>query len=246
MKKYRFEFVLIFFLIFLTGILYYLHMIIFNDFHHLVLFALEDLAFLPLEVLIVTLLLDRLLELRDRKSQAKKINMIVGVYFSEIGNLLLRVIAECDTNLNKLRDGIKINLNSKDKDFKNASMIVTKYSSDLKTDVKVFRELKLILSGKRDLLANIMQNPILLEHGSFTDLLLATFHLAEELSYRDDLSSLPENDLKHLSLDTRRAYMKIVEQWIKYLRHLNSNYPYLYSLSYRLNPLNKNLNVILK
>jgi hypothetical protein len=244
MRKYRFELILVLLLVLLTGILYYLHIAIFNDFHHLALFGLEDLAFLPIEVLIVTLLLGRLLELRDRKSRTNKINMVIGVYFSEIGNQVLRAVARYDLNLDKLQKKINITLESTDKDFKNASVLIKKYNSELQTDTKLLDEIKSILSKKRDLLANIIQNPVLLEHGSFTDLLLATFHLAEELSYRGDVSKLPGSDLEHLNLDINRAYLKIIEEWIKYLKHLKGNYPYLYSLSSRLNPLNKNLNVI--
>ncbi len=246
MKKYRFEIVLIIFLVLLTGVLYYLHVVIFNDYHHIFIYGLEDLAFLPLEVLIVTLLLDRLLELRDRKSRTDKINMVIGVYFSEIGNQLFRTITSYDANLGKLQKKMKITLHSKDKDFKNASALIKRYNSNLKADINLLGEIKSILTEKRDLLANIMQNPVLLEHGSFTNLLLATFHLAEELSYRDDLAKLPECDLEHLNLDINRAYLKIIDEWIKHLRHLKGNYPYLYSLSSRLNPLNKNIDVTVK
>jgi len=246
MRKHWFEVVLVLFLILLTGLLYSIHIGIFHDVHHLALFGLEDLAFLPIEVLIVTLFLDRLLKLRDRKERTEKINMIIGVYFSEIGNLLFRAIAENDLNLSELRKEIKITLLSNDKDFKNASLFIKKYNAELKTDIKLFEELKLILSTKRDLLSHTIQNPVLLEHGFFTDLLLATFHLAEELNYRDDLSKLPKSDIDHLNGDTKRAYLKIIEEWIKYLKHLKANYPYLYSLSFRLNPLNKDIDITVK
>ena len=144
------------------------------------------------------------------------------------------------------RNEIKITLDSNDKDFKNASILIKDYNTELKTDIRLLVEIKSIITKKRDLLANIMQNPVLLEHSSFSNLLLATFHLTEELSYRDDLSSLPESDLDHLNFDTKRVYLKIVDEWIKYLRHLNGNYPYLYSLSSRLNPLNSDLDVTVK
>jgi len=246
MRKHWFEVVLVLFLILLTGLLYSIHIGIFHDIHHLALFGLEDLAFLPIEVLIVTLFLDRLLKLRDRKERAEKINMVIGVYFSEIGNLLFRAMASYDVNIHQLRKEIHITHISKDKDLKKASQFIKRYNTKLKVDVILFEELKLILSQKRDLLSNIIQNPVLLEHGSFTDLLLATFHLEEELSYRDNLSKLPQSDIAHLNGDVKRAYLKIAEEWIKYLKHLKGNYPYLYSLSFRLNPLNKEIDITVR
>jgi hypothetical protein len=41
-----------------------------------------------------------------------------------------------------------------------------------------------ILLSKRDFLVALMENPNLLEHESFTDLLWAVFHLVEELAVR--------------------------------------------------------------
>jgi hypothetical protein len=77
-----------------------------------------------------------------------------------------------------------------------------------------------------------------MEHESFTELLRAVFHLAEELSVRDDLSQIPEPDLRHISADIQRAYRLLGGEWLVYMKHLRDNYPYLFSLAVRLNPFN--------
>ena len=81
-----------------------------------------------------------------------------------------------------------------------------------------------------------MENPNLLEHETFTELLRAVFHLMEELEHRKDLSQLPETDYQHLSGDASRAYDLLIHEWLQYMDHLMSNYPYLFSLALRLNP----------
>ena len=43
---------------------------------------------------------------------------------------------------------------------------------------------------KRDFLLRLLENPNLLEHDSFANLLLAVFHLTEELAQRRDLDRL--------------------------------------------------------
>ncbi|MEW6769943.1 MAG: hypothetical protein AB1330_00935 [Bacillota bacterium] len=48
-------------LIVLSALLYFLHYLIFRDPHHIAIYLLGDLAFLPLAVLMVTLILHRLL-----------------------------------------------------------------------------------------------------------------------------------------------------------------------------------------
>jgi hypothetical protein len=45
-------------------LLFLLHYIIFHDIHHILIYTIHDLAFLPLEVLLVTLILHQMLEYR--------------------------------------------------------------------------------------------------------------------------------------------------------------------------------------
>ena len=45
-------------------------------------------------------------------------------------------------------------------------------------------------------------------------------------------------NMDHLTGDIRRAYTHLLKQWVVYLRHLKNDYPYLYSLAVRSNPLN--------
>ena len=89
-----------------------------------------------------------------------------------------------------------------------------------------------------------LENPVLIEQESFSEALLAVFHLTDELACRDNLSNLPESDKNHLSRDINRAYKKLVVQWFIYLKHLKMQYPYLYSLAVRKNPFDPNANPV--
>jgi len=84
---------------------------------------------------------------------------------------------------------------------------------------------------------SLLENPNLLEHECFTDLLLAIFHLSEELVARDTLEGLPQSDYEHLAGDIKRAYTLLIREWLAYMMHLKDNYPYLFSLVIRTNPL---------
>jgi len=93
-----------------------------------------------------------------------------------------------------------------------------------------------LLSSRRDFLLRLLENPVLLEHESFTELLRAVFHLTEELRCRTDFRSLPSTDYAHLSGDIRRVYERLVIQWLDYMEYLRTRYPYLYSLEMRTTP----------
>jgi len=96
--------------------------------------------------------------------------------------------------------------------------------------------LKNFLLEKRAFLLGLLENPNLLEHESFTELLWAVFHLTEELAFRIDLKQLPKTDVQHLSGDIRRAYVLLISEWLAYMKHLRDSYPYLFSLAARMNP----------
>ena len=99
-------------------------------------------------------------------------------------------------------------------------------------------EIDAFLTEKREHLLRLLENPSLLEHESFSQLLWAVFHLTEEMAGRNDLTNLSKADYAHLRGDISRVYMLLVDQWIDYMDNLHGNYPYLFSLAIRTNPFN--------
>ena len=92
------------------------------------------------------------------------------------------------------------------------------------------------LARQRSFLLRLLENPNLLEHDYFTELLWAVFHLAEELSHRARVKDLPDTDYEHLSGDIKRVYQLLVREWLSHMEHLKGDYPYLFSLAVRTNP----------
>ena len=83
---------------------------------------------------------------------------------------------------------------------------------------------------------SLLQNSNLLEHESFSDLLWSVFHLAEELEAREDIENLSSADCNHIAYDIKRAYVLLISEWLNYMNHLRTDYPYLFSLAIRMNP----------
>ena len=50
-------------------ILYIINYLIFRDFHHIMMFFSEDLAFIPIEVFVTVLIIDKQLERREKKKK---------------------------------------------------------------------------------------------------------------------------------------------------------------------------------
>jgi hypothetical protein len=125
-----------------------------------------------------------------------------------------------------------------DRDFRAMGEALGKQEFKVDSKEVSLKDIKSLLVGKRDFMIRLLENPLLLEHETFTDLLWAVFHLTEELEGRTDLSTLSDADYAHLSGDIGRAYNLLVREWLLYMRHLEKNYPYLFSLAVRMNPFN--------
>ena len=234
------------FLILLSFIIYGIKYLIIGDAENIFNYLFNSLGYLPLNVLLVTLILNRLLANRSKQNKLEKMNIVVGVFFSEVGTWLLTYLSDNDPNLCRLSgDLVKIDqwsdeefIRVQDK-FKNHN-----YSIDIKKiDIKA---LSTYLSTKRSFSLRLLENPLLLENESFTNLLRAVFHLTEELEQRRDFQGLPDSDYLHLAGDIERAYFLLVMEWMAYMRYLNSNYPYLFSLAMRTNPFDENACVVVK
>jgi hypothetical protein len=199
-------------------------------------YIFNALGFLPVNVLLVTLVLNKLLANRSRRERLEKMNMVIGTFFSEVGNQLIREIAKSDPGIERIRDLL---VREKAWDAGMYSPVRKQVvSHDYAADASEIDMVRLheFLSSRRDFLLRLLENPVLLEHESFTELLRAVFHLTEELRCRADFGSLPSTDYAHLSGDVRRVYERMVIQWLDYMEHLRSSYPYLHSLEMRTNP----------
>ena len=105
-----------------------------------------------------------------------------------------------------------------------------------KDAVAQLQELRDFLLDRRMFILGLLQNPNLLEHDRFTDLLWAVSHLTEELEARKSIAALPATDVEHIKGDMARAYGILTREWLAYMEHLKTNYPYMYSLAVRMNP----------
>ncbi|MDY6966727.1 MAG: hypothetical protein SVM80_12325 [Halobacteriota archaeon] len=246
MKRPGWEVTLGIFLVVLSAILYTFHFAVFRDSHHIFIYLVGDIAFVPIEVLIVTLIIHRLLEVREKQSRMEKLNMVIGAFFSEVGTRLLTYISDFDPKLEDIKKDLLIESDWTEEEFSRVSELLKNY--DYSVDIKKIdlEGLGNFLLQKRNFLTRLLENQNLLEHESFTDLLWAVFHLTEELASRKDIMDLPETDYEHLAGDIKRSYTILVGQWLDYMEHLKNNYPYLFSLAMRTNPFDEEASPIVK
>jgi hypothetical protein len=215
----------------------------FHNPHETFFLLFQDLAFVPIHVLVITLIIDQLLHMREKQSMINKMNMVIGVFFSEVGTHLLKSISSFDQNIEMIRNDLLVTHEWTDQRFSSTIKNVHQYNYHINYAKNEVAALKAFLAEKRNFLLRVLENPNLLEHEIFTDLLWAVFHLTEELAVRPDLMKLTTQDENHLAGDVRRAYVALIAQWLAYMRHLKKEYPYLFSLALRMNPFDPNASI---
>ena len=230
----------------LSALLYSAHYLIFHDEHHILLYLVGDLAFLPLEVLLVTLVIDQLLGSREKKARREKMNMLFGAFFTTLGTPLIAMFSRADPGIGALRSRLAAGEAWKPGRFQEVRACMESYQCSVPPGQVDLAALRDLLTAHEDFLLRLIENPAIFEHESFTDLILALDHLYEELKARGDLSALPRSDQMHLAADIQRVYSRLVPEWVSYMEYLRDHYPYLYSLAMRTNPFDPAASVIVK
>jgi len=234
-------------LVTLTLLLMTVHYVAFHDLHHLAIFFVGDLVFIPVEVLCVTLIIDQLLESREKQQRMEKLNMVIGIFFSRVGTPLLARLSKADPCTIPMQKELEISPADWTADrFRQVRSSLDGWKCTVDPAVVDRESLRMFLDGNEDFLLRIIENPTVFEHETFTELILAVTHLTEELKARDDLSNLPQADIAHLEGDMERVYSRLVPEWLKYMEYLKNHYPYLFSLAMRKNPFDAKASVVVE
>jgi len=162
---------------------------------------------------------------------------VIGVFFSEVGNRLLKELSCSVAACAELKHHLLISGAWKEAEFTKALDYLRRTDITVRCADGDKERLKEFLIEKRSFLVGLLENQSLLEHDQFTDLLWAVFHLVEELEARPSFNDMPQSDIEHINGDIMRVFGHLSREWVLYMQHLKVDYPYLFSLAVRLNPM---------
>ena len=245
-KSFTWEMKLALFLVATSVIIYSTKMLLLHNPENTIDYLFNAIGFLPISVLLVTVVLNHLLTLRSHQEKMQKLNMVIGTFFAEVGNHLLTVLSDYDEDSSVLRNKLIIGDDWGAERFDAASASIEDYSYSVNWNQMDFAELDQFLMQKRDFLLRMLENPVLLENQKFTELLRAVFHLNEELQRRPGFDCLPESDCQHIGGDINRVYKELVSEWVRYMEYLKNSYPYMFSLALRTNPFDEGASAIVQ
>jgi voltage-gated potassium channel len=187
---------------------------------------------------------ENMIDERERRSRIEKLNMIIGIFFSEVGTKVLKQMSAHDPAIDEVRSVLIVSGTWSDAEFARARGVLEAHDYNLNSRLVPLDDLLNFLMSRKEFLLALLENPQLIEHDSFTPLLQALFHLTEELMARQKFTGLPPADYAHLSGDINRVYRLLIIEWLTYMQYLRRFYPYLFSLAMRQNPFDRNVSVI--
>ncbi|CEQ22883.1 Uncharacterised protein [[Clostridium] sordellii] len=227
MKKIRYYFVISFILIALSAVMFLIHYLVFGQALNTSYYSLMNLCFIPINSLVVTIILEKLIDYRAKKDRIEKINMLVGIFFTEVGGKLMHLIIDSDKDAKNYITNFE--------DLNNIKKCLNEY--DYKVDMNNIDlcSIKNILLENNNLFVTLISNENVFQHQIFTDLLMSVVHLRDEIIFMEKDDNL-ELNINHLENDVIRVYKNISIQWISYLEYLNKSYPFLYNNAIRVNP----------
>jgi len=183
---------------------------------------------------------------REEESRMQKLNMVIGLFFSELGTALLTVCSDADPQREQICDILPSDKEWTADDFERVRQQLRGLDYQLDTSKVDLSEFLRLLHGQRRFVVSLLENPAVMEHEAFTDVLWAVFHLVDELEARDDVTDLLNFDRAHILGDTQRVYERLVWQWLRYMEHMQQRYPYLFARAVRRNPFTKSKSTVLE
>jgi len=195
---------------------------------------------------VLTNILEWLIQRQQRGMHAHRLNMLIGVFFTEAGNELLRTFTRFDPNVAGIRKDFQVTAKWSGSEFEQLKNRLKGYEHAIDPAQLDFEGMHRYLDTKGDMLVHQLENPDIVENETYAELLWAIVHLRDELEARPSFTDLPESDIAHIANDVKRAYSLLTLQWTDYMQYLKDRYPFLFSFALRTNPFVENPSAVVK
>lgn len=214
---------------------YYL---IFRNTNELLSSIADNILSIPITIIFTWVFIDNMFERKEREKKKEKLNILSGVFFGEFGTALLTEFIRCDDNCEDLKEKAKITEEWNDKNFSELEEFFEEHDYDIigrNVDVK---KLKIIIDDGKSFMIDILFNPAIILGEEFTQIVIDTLHLREEIEDLEDINNISDDEILHLERDIAEVYRCLSIGWVKYIKKLNGVYPHLFMKALKKSPYN--------
>jgi len=129
--------VLVIFLAVFSILIYYCQFTIFHRPDETLFYLLQDMAFLPISVLLVTLGMNTVLTRREHQAKLNRVSVVINEFYAETGIELIQAFRGSIVNLSEITDKLALQAEWRDQDFKRLILYLNQYApkADVQPDV---------------------------------------------------------------------------------------------------------------
>ena len=155
MKKLSFNHLIIIILLFISMLFFLFQQFIFHDLHESGFLFFQDLIFMPIEILLVTFILDKILREREKKERLEHQNIVISSFFSEIGNDIIRLFNKDIANKKELSALLCLDQDWNNSNFDETVKTLNSFSYRFNITPDSLNEIKAVLSKKKTYIVSI-------------------------------------------------------------------------------------------
>ncbi|TKG96039.1 two pore domain potassium channel family protein [Puteibacter caeruleilacunae] len=179
---------------------------------------------------------EMMIKRHERNNRSRKIYILSGLFFSEMGNKLLPFLANNDKTLERTAEFTLIDETWSEKVYADRLKRLEKFNPDINVKTCDLKRLYEMIRGNKELLMQFLENPALTEDESFTSLIRLIFHLYEEFTYRFQIGALDTTDYEHLEEDIVKLYKALIHEYLLYIENLQDHFPGLFRFAITQSP----------
>lgn len=209
--------------------IYAIHYIIFGELKATVSGLVLSLAYVPIGVIFNILILDKIFEKSKEIRLERRMNIVIGSFFHEIGNGLMNVIVAGDENIALLNYLCDASVEWEHKDFKKLSEFVEDYECKINIDNIDLNELRAVIENKEDFVLDLIINSNLDEYEGFSEMLMRILHVRDEFDVLFIDGYLTLKDKEHMTNDICNAYKDLLGFRVNYIENLKDYYPLMFT-----------------
>ncbi len=215
---------------------YIVNYLTFHDTTFIEKYILVQLGFLPISVLLVSIVLNSLISRRQKQERIEKLNIVIASFFAEIGKDLLRYLSKYDMEIEEFAKDIISIEDFSDEDFDELKERIGERNYNINIERMNLYELRKFLLDNKEFAVNLLDNPTLMEHERFTELLWNLLHVTEELRRVLNFEKLPQEDRLDIKSDIENLYRLLSYEWVYYVQYLKNTYPHIFIYEAKTNP----------
>ena len=207
-----------------TGVYY----LIFHDMQEMYDNMIKTIINTPFNILVTGSLFNYILNRKENKKEEKQVNMLIDIFYNEIGNKVLEIIIKSDDCIEDIREFALIKDYWEEEEYQELfdKFDNFEYCIDLeKIDLGL---LKKTLEDETPMIMDLMTNPNLQKNDEFNKIVMSVFHLKSELDDRYGETNMQEYEKIHIKRDIDVVYRVLAGKWVDYMYHLKEFYPQLF------------------